>query len=687
MNDIMMASFLPVLLVFCLINVGSGQEAPYRIHTLFSVECQNYFDWQTVGLVHSFRKARQPGPITRLLSCTDEEKKKYKGMNLAPTFEVPSMSRHPRTGDWYPAINKPAGVVHWLKHSKDAQNVDWVVILDADMIIRGPILPWEIGAEKGRPVAAYYGYLVGCDNILAKLHTKNPELCDKVGGLLAMHIDDLRALAPMWLSKTEEVREDKAHWATNITGDIYGKGWISEMYGYSFGAAEDGVWDTIKWSLTFVRDLMDVCLYSYFSMTDDLRKQDPPGGRIEIRVVCVPIALVVGLLGFAVDFPVITVIAVLKGPYMLLKGWHRLFHDCIGREGPFLESICVPFAGLAILLWPFAVAGAVLASMLAGIFLGFYAAVVAYQESSFYLGICYIVATLSIYDEYSNDILDMPEGSCFPRPRYRKNAGLQSGSTTPSVSRPVSFKNPPSRSSSFTNPMIELKPLVLLDSLFQECRRQGEFMVLDGVITVKEIDDAKSGKASGRVISIGLPAYCLFQTLLRSAKANSTGILLEDNVTEINTANRPKDGFYDWFLNPLLVMKDQIKAQNLTDSEAEYLGKLVMLSGDAEKLKNSNIGPPPESELRRAELDALARRLQGITKSISRYPTYRRRFENSIKAISEELDRRDTNRRGSVSGSGSESTFGRRFSNQRSFKTKTSNQEDDQEVERDIDVV
>ena len=84
----------------------------------------------------------------------------------------------------------------------------------------------------------FFRYLVGCDNILAKLHTKHPELCDKVGGLLAMHIDDLRVFAPMWLSKTEEVREDRDHWATNITGDIYGKGWISEMYGYSFGAAE-----------------------------------------------------------------------------------------------------------------------------------------------------------------------------------------------------------------------------------------------------------------------------------------------------------------------------------------------------------------------------------------------------------------------------------------------------------------
>ena len=83
-----------------------------------------------------------------------------------------------------------------------------------------------------------FRYLVGCDNILAKLHTKHPELCDKVGGLLAMHIDDLRVFAPMWLSKTEEVREDRDHWATNITGDIYGKGWISEMYGYSFAAAE-----------------------------------------------------------------------------------------------------------------------------------------------------------------------------------------------------------------------------------------------------------------------------------------------------------------------------------------------------------------------------------------------------------------------------------------------------------------
>lgn len=93
-----------VLEFMLFVTLGLGQklvmEAPYRLHTLFSVECQNYFDWQTVGLVHSFKKAGQPGPITRLLSCSDEEVKGYGGMDLAPTMVVPSMSRHPRTGDW-----------------------------------------------------------------------------------------------------------------------------------------------------------------------------------------------------------------------------------------------------------------------------------------------------------------------------------------------------------------------------------------------------------------------------------------------------------------------------------------------------------------------------------------------------------------------------------------------------------
>ena len=73
---------------------------PPKLHTLFSVECNAYFDWQTIGLMNSYWKSGHPGPITRLLSCTHEDLKKYRGMDLAPTHVVPSMSHHPKTGDW-----------------------------------------------------------------------------------------------------------------------------------------------------------------------------------------------------------------------------------------------------------------------------------------------------------------------------------------------------------------------------------------------------------------------------------------------------------------------------------------------------------------------------------------------------------------------------------------------------------
>ncbi|XP_057481419.1 uncharacterized membrane protein At3g27390-like isoform X1 [Actinidia eriantha] len=456
-----------------------------------------------------------------------------------------------------------------------------------------------------------------------------------------------------------------------------------------FHCIYDGTWDTVKDSFTVIRDFRDVCYYSYLSVTDDLRRQGPEEGKyFEIRLLYLPGAIIAGSLGFMIDFPVISLVAFCKSPYMLFKGWHRLCHDCIGREGPFLETFCVPFAGLAILLWPLAVVGAVLGSMVSSMFLGAYAAVVVYQESSLWLGLCYIVASLSIYDEYSNDILDMPEGSCFPSPRYRKKAAqMQAGSRATSFSRPDSIRNPPSRTGSIKAPMIELRPLELLDSWFKECQRQGEIMVSEGLITLKDIEDAQSNKDSGSVLSIGLPAYCLLQGLMRSAKANSTGILLSDNVTEITSTNRPKDALFDWFLNPLLIIKDQIKAENLSEAEEDYFGKLVLLSGDPDRMKGSKIVTAPETELKRAELDALARRLRGITKSMSRYPTFRRRFDDSIKIISEDLAKKNSDGKpdsGRPPVPRSRSTLLRIFS-QKSFKSRTG-KEPEPIVERDVEI-
>ncbi|XP_030544772.2 uncharacterized membrane protein At3g27390-like [Rhodamnia argentea] len=472
------------------------------------------------------------------------------------------------------------------------------------------------------------------------------------------------------------------------TFDAVGEGKTDEF----FHCFYDGTWSTVKGSFTVVRDFMDVCFHSYLSYMDDIQHQEPAVGKYhEIRLLYLPGAVIIGVLGFMVDMLIISLIALYKSPYMFFKGWHRLFHDLIGREGPFLETICVPFAGLAIILWPLAVVGAVLASMLSSIFIGAFAGVIVYQESSFWLGLCYVVASLAIYDEYSNDILDMREGSCFPRPNYRrKEAGPpKTSSTATSLSQPASFKRPPAHAVSLKDTIIELKPLEFLDGLFDECQHYGESMVSEGLITPRDFEDAKASRGSG-VISIGLPTYCLLQVLLCSVKANSMGILLRDN-TEVTSTNRPKDAIFDWFFNPLLIIKDQIRAEHLNVAEEDYLCKLVLLSADPERFKTSYVGPPPEPERKRAELEALARRLRGITKSISRYPTFRRRFDTLVKRLSEDLAKRNIGSKssgGSQSISRSKSAFVRIFS-QKSFKGEKANDgsvQESQPAPRDVGI-
>jgi hypothetical protein len=70
-----------------------------------------------------------------------------------------------------------------------------------------------------------------------------------VGGFFFYEKHDLRAMSKLWLKYTADVRNDTMAW--KYAGDSYAtkagdKPWISEMYGYSFGAAKANVshiWD------------------------------------------------------------------------------------------------------------------------------------------------------------------------------------------------------------------------------------------------------------------------------------------------------------------------------------------------------------------------------------------------------------------------------------------------------------
>ncbi|GIL46676.1 hypothetical protein Vafri_3606 [Volvox africanus] len=240
----------------------SATAAPERqpVHVAFLTDCAMYSDWQSVGMAFSFRMSGQPGSVIRVMCCSEKDRKNYsKGLlTMVDTWVAPDMSRSPRNGDRYAAYNKPEAVIDWLDH-KVARH-EYVLVLDSDMILRRPFFVEDMQPKKGLAIGARYTYMIGVANELAVRHIphvapRNDTLAgpygrraDQVGGFFFIHRDDLKAMSHDWLKFSEDVRMDDQ--AYRLSGDVYAvnpgdRPWISEMYGYAFGAANHDVWH--KW--------------------------------------------------------------------------------------------------------------------------------------------------------------------------------------------------------------------------------------------------------------------------------------------------------------------------------------------------------------------------------------------------------------------------------------------------------
>ena len=78
---------------------------------------------------------------------------------------------------------------------------------------------------------------------------------------------------------------------------------------------------------------------------------------------------------------------------------------------------------------------------------------------------------------------------------------------------------------------------------------------------------------------------------------------------EVTMDNRPRDRVFDWFFEPLLVLKEQIRAAKLAESEELYLLKCILTSGDPHRMKEWQNGSiEPDDEVRRGEIQAWSRR-------------------------------------------------------------------------------
>ena len=79
-----------VSLLVSVVGLRPGAK-PLSIHTVVSTSCEAYTDWQCLGLYYSFRRARQPGVITRLASCTLEELRGRSIYWVMPTWVTTSV--------------------------------------------------------------------------------------------------------------------------------------------------------------------------------------------------------------------------------------------------------------------------------------------------------------------------------------------------------------------------------------------------------------------------------------------------------------------------------------------------------------------------------------------------------------------------------------------------------------------
>ncbi|KAH9611924.1 hypothetical protein KSS87_014542 [Heliosperma pusillum] len=179
-----------------------------------------------------------------------------------------------------------------------------------------------------------------------------------------------------------------------------------------------------------------------------------------------------------------------------------------------------------------------------------------------------------------------------------------------------------------------LQAIVIWDSFFKAYEEIGVELFQSRAIGLQDIESWKD--SHNKIVSTGIPAYTFLECFLRSIKIGSPGFVLRNDV-EITSVNRPEGRLLDWLYEPMSVMKAQIKHMDLTESEERYLYAHCLYAGDMEKIEGwRNGGTPPSDVIRRAQLEGISRRLQGLCLTLSRMPTSRRRFFEVVKKIEQE---------------------------------------------------
>lgn len=152
------------LLICCTLLIAVTLVATVQCHsdtssfsliTIFSTECNDYFDWQSESLLYSHSKVNQSGELIRLIACdhnntyiephlrhidtgsTNNDSISissvlYPSYSYVYTPTYSSFLHSDGTYDHYLAANKPGSILYWLQNHWNQQQ-QYVLIAESDM--------------------------------------------------------------------------------------------------------------------------------------------------------------------------------------------------------------------------------------------------------------------------------------------------------------------------------------------------------------------------------------------------------------------------------------------------------------------------------------------------------------------------------------------------------------------------
>lgn len=210
------AAAAALLLRAAAVHAAGGADSDASVHVVFCAECKADMDWKSAGMFHSWHTSGMPGRITRLLACSEEQLATYPkaALEMGPTFVHRNYRTHPRVPkDFSGSYNKAASIMEFMAHVDFSEQ--FVLYVDADMLIRRPLVPSVLGVQKGTVVSEHVMYLENGVNggLIKQFSPEAKGVPAPVGWYHFFHRDDIAKIAPLWLHYCERMRtEPELYW-------------------------------------------------------------------------------------------------------------------------------------------------------------------------------------------------------------------------------------------------------------------------------------------------------------------------------------------------------------------------------------------------------------------------------------------------------------------------------------------